>query len=214
MSEYEYTNLNINEHNCSSQTNSKLTSSSSQLESITYSFRPSSPQPSFRLNEIELASSTSSSIFNILNLDNKCSTLKTGEYRSDTTDLQVLPSITESSWSNEDQTQKNSTSNQTNELYTQYDYDLLKTELNILRSDLSKFRADILLNELRLELSYLADKIRNELTNEFMSRFNKLAYEQSVLNARLAAIECKLNNPDEKKVFFLRLLTRGVAIRR
>lgn len=204
MSEYEYTNLNINEHNCSSQTNTTFTSaSSSQLESITYSFRPSSPQPSFRLNEIELAS-TSSSIFNILNLDNKCSTLKTAEYQSDATDLQVLPSITESSWSNEDQTRtKNSASYQTNELYTQYDYDLLKTELNILRSDLSKFRADILLSELKLELSYLADKIRNELSNEFISRFNKLAYEQSVLNARLAAIECKLNNPDEKKVFFL-----------
>ena len=117
--------------------------------------------------------------FNFVNMENNCSTLVNENQKSNAT----LKS---------DQT--SSTTNMKDYNYINNDYNLLKDELNNLRLNLTKFCTDLLLNELKIELNYLVEKIKNDLDQSMKSKLSQLIYEQSILNAKMATIECKLLN--------------------
>jgi hypothetical protein len=117
--------------------------------------------------------------FNFVNMENNCSTLVNDNQKSNAS----LKS---------DQT--NSTSNMKDYNYINNDYNSLKDELNNLRLNLTKFCTDLLLNELKIELNYLVEKIKNDLDQSMKSKLSQLIYEQSILNAKMATIECKLLN--------------------
>lgn len=117
--------------------------------------------------------------FNFVNMENNCSTLVTENQKSNAT-------------FKSDQT--NSSTNMKDYNYINNDYNLLKDELNNLRLNLTKFCTDLLLNELKIELNYLVEKIKNDLDQSMKSKLSQLIYEQSILNAKMATIECKLLN--------------------
>ena len=73
------------------------------------------------------------------------------------------------------------------------DYQTLIEELQHLKTNMTKFKSDLVMNEIKIEFNHLVKNLRSELNNEIQSRFNSLAYEQSVISAKLASIQCNLN---------------------
>jgi hypothetical protein len=65
-------------------------------------------------------------------------------------------------------------------------------QIGDLRNDFSRLRFDLVLNEVKLELGHLVDQLKSTLIDEFESKLTKLSYELSILNAKLASMECKL----------------------
>lgn len=65
-------------------------------------------------------------------------------------------------------------------------------QIGDLRNDFSRLRLDLVLNEVKLELGHLVDQLKSTLIDEFASKLTKLSYELSILNAKLASMECKL----------------------
>jgi len=117
--------------------------------------------------------------FNFVNMENNCSTLVNEVQKSD-------------GFNKNDLTQNSTNTNDYN--YINNDYNLLREELNNLRLNLTKFCTDLLLNELKIELNYLVEKIKDDLDQNIKTKLSHLIYEQSILNAKMAAIECKLLN--------------------
>lgn len=74
----------------------------------------------------------------------------------------------------------------------QNEHESFLNDLNNLRNDLHKFQADLLLSELKIELNYLVDKVKNQLYQEFKSKFDQHTYEISILNAKLSSLDFKL----------------------
>ena len=72
------------------------------------------------------------------------------------------------------------------------DYVNLINELINLKADLTKFRADLVLNELKIELNILAERIKTELNEQFMRKFKELDNKYSTLNSRVSLLELAL----------------------
>ncbi len=117
--------------------------------------------------------------FNFVNMENNCSTLVNEEQKFQGAKTKNLDHNT-------------TKSNDYN--YINNDYNMLKEELNNLRLNLTKFCTDLLLNELKIELNYLVEKIKDDLDINIKAKISQLLYEQSILNAKMAAVECKLLN--------------------
>ena len=121
--------------------------------------------------------------FNFVKMENNCSTLLS----------QPLHSLSRNGENTAPNTTQNNASS-CNYTHISSDYNVMKEELNDLRSNLTKFCADLLLNELKIELNYLVEKVKNDLDQSIRAKLNQLIYEQTILTAKLASIECKLLN--------------------
>lgn len=73
------------------------------------------------------------------------------------------------------------------------DYQTLIVELQNLKSNMTKFKSGLVMNEIKVEFNHLIKNLKSELHSEIQSKFDSLAYEQSVISAKLAAIQCNLN---------------------
>jgi hypothetical protein len=74
------------------------------------------------------------------------------------------------------------------------EYVNLINDLINLKADLTKFRADLLLNELKIELAGLVEKIRIDLAEEFLGKFAKIEQGHSILSAKIKKLEIFLEN--------------------
>ena len=166
MSEYEYTRLS-NEFTCSMDTSQQSVVTKDTANE--YDFQASSLRflSSDIIDSSQKLRLKEDATFSFVNLENNCSTLL-----------------------NEQETNKINMKTE----FVQNDYDQLKNELNHLRSNLTKFCADLLLNELKLEMKYLVEKIKVDLEQNMKANLNQLIYEQAILNAKLATLECKILN--------------------
>ena len=75
-------------------------------------------------------------------------------------------------------------------------------EIHNLRNDFAKFQSTLLLNELKIELNYLVDKLKIDFNNHLSEKFNKIDYEISLLNAKIASVDFKLASQVRLKSFF------------
>jgi hypothetical protein len=79
----------------------------------------------------------------------------------------------------------------------QNSYENLFNQLNSLYDDFAKLKLDLILNELKLEIKYLIEDLKSSIRAEFSAKLSELVYEQSLVNAKLASIECKMTLSEE-----------------
>lgn len=78
----------------------------------------------------------------------------------------------------------------------------LANELDNLRNDFAKFHSSLLMNELKIELNYLVDQLRENLANELRLTIDQVNYEISLLSAKICALEIKLDQSMSEQVRF------------
>ena len=69
-------------------------------------------------------------------------------------------------------------------------------ELEILKNNFNNLKLNIILNEIKNEMNNLLDKLKNDLTIDLQTKMTELVYEQTLLNAKLAALQCFINNKE------------------
>jgi hypothetical protein len=69
-------------------------------------------------------------------------------------------------------------------------------ELEILKNNFNNLKLNIILNEIKNEMNSLLDKLKNDLTIDLQTKMTELVYEQTILNAKLAALQCFINNKE------------------
>jgi hypothetical protein len=74
------------------------------------------------------------------------------------------------------------------------EYFNLINDLINLKTDLTKFRSDLLLNELKLELAGLVEKMRAELAREFAAKLSTIEQAHLTLSTRIKSLEAFLKN--------------------
>lgn len=78
------------------------------------------------------------------------------------------------------------------------------SKLLIIKNKFDNLKLNLMLNEIKYEINSLFDKIKNDLELDLQTKFTQLVYEQALLNAKLAAIQCIINsNNHDLKVFNL-----------
>jgi hypothetical protein len=68
------------------------------------------------------------------------------------------------------------------------------SKLISLKNHLEYFKTNLCLNEIKNEVNNLMNKLKSDLKIDVQTKFTELLYEQSVLNAKLATIECLINS--------------------
>ena len=96
-------------------------------------------------------------------------------------------------------------SNSFNESLSFNRHDYYKLEL--LKTNIDNLNLNLLLNEIKCEMNNLIDKIKLDLTIDIQTKMTELVYEQTLLNAKFAALQCCLtNNEFNEMVGFFTLL--------
>lgn len=67
-------------------------------------------------------------------------------------------------------------------------------QLARMRDKFERFKTQLYISEMRNEVENLMHKMRSELSSDLQHKFAQLLYEQTVLSAKLATIQCLVNN--------------------